>query len=49
MGISPVGNLGRFPQRKPAAIELRYPTLTNKLKCMLGLFVFPGDPVRLTK
>ena len=29
MGISPMGNLGRFPQGKPAATELRYPTLIN--------------------
>ena len=29
MGISPVGNLGRFRQGKPAATESRYPTLIN--------------------
>ena len=26
-GISPMGNSGCFPQRKPAATESRYPTL----------------------
>ena len=29
MGISPMGNLGLFPQGKPPATESRYPTLTN--------------------
>ena len=29
MGISPMGNLGLFPQGMPAATELHYPTLTN--------------------
>ena len=29
MGISPVGNSGRFPQGKPAATKSRYPTLMN--------------------
>ena len=35
MGISPMGNSGRFPQGKPAA------TLQLLIKRMLGLFVFP--------
>ena len=33
MGISPMGNSGRFPQGKPAATESRYPTLTNFSAC----------------
>ena len=31
MGIFPMGNSGRFPLRKPAATELRNPTLVSKL------------------
>ena len=29
MGISPMGNSGRFPQGNPAATESRYPTLIH--------------------
>ena len=29
MGISPMGNVGRFPQGTPAATKSRYPTLIN--------------------
>ena len=31
MGISPMGNLGHFPQGKPATIESRYPTITKRM------------------
>ena len=40
MGISPMGNLGRIQQEKPAATELCYPTLIND-KVHAGFFVFP--------
>ena len=39
MGISPMGNLGRFPEGKPAVTESLYPTLIN-WKVHAGSFLF---------
>ena len=39
MGISPMGNSGRFPQGKPAATESRYQALTNKYSACWPGFV----------
>ena len=39
VGIFPMGNSGRFPRGKPAATELRYPTLINYYPSECSTFV----------
>ena len=44
MGISPMGNSGRFPEGKPAATESRYPTLINHKRACWVFSCFHNPP-----